>query len=204
MSNRNILIITGILYVLFSIWYTHVSGPMTHQEIDRTLAGLTKNGMKQEDLKKWEKFMRTDKGNQFIMLNAIDMTPSPPKMPKTPQGAGPEELMTIYMEHMYSEQLKRASHPVFFGQAVHTVLDIAGIDNATSWTHGALFRYRSRADLIEIALHPSSYERHEYKIAALTKTIAYPIEPTIYLSDLRFLVLLILSLISVSIIAIRR
>ena len=123
---------------------------------------------------------------------------------RTRQGAGPEELMNIYMEHMYAEQFKRASHPVFFGHAVHTVLDIAGIDNATSWTHGALFRYRSRADLIEIALHPSSYERHEYKIAALTKTIAYPIEPTIYLSDLRFLALLIMSLISVSIIAMRR
>ena len=177
---------------------------MTNQEIDQALTGLTKNGMEHEDLKKWERFMRTDTGNQFIMLNAIDMNPSPPKMPKTPQGAGPEELMDIYMEHMYSEQFKRASHPVFFGQAVNTVLDITGIDSATSWTHGALFRYRSRADLIEIALHPSSYERHEYKIAALTKTIAYPIEPTIYLSDLRFLVLLILSLISVSIIAIRR
>ena len=204
MSNKSILIITGVLYAIFSGWYTHLGGPMTNQEIDQAIVGLTKNGMKKEDLQKWEKFMRTDTGNQFIMLNAIDMNPSPPKMPKTRQGAGPEELMNIYMEHMYAEQFKRASHPVFFGHAVHTVLDIAGIDNATSWTHGALFRYRSRADLIEIALHPSSYERHEYKIAALTKTIAYPIEPTIYLSDLRFLVLLIMSLIYVSIVAIRR
>ena len=103
---------------------------MTNQEIDQAIVGLTKNGMKQEDLQKWEKFMRTDTGNQFIMLNAIDMNPSPPKMPKTRQGAGPEELMDIYMEHMYAEQFKRASHPVFFGHAVHTVLDIAGIDNA--------------------------------------------------------------------------
>ena len=165
---------------------------MSDQEIDEAIIGLRANGMAENNIEHWERFMRSDTGDQFIMLNNIDMNPSPPKMPDTPEGATAQQLMDVYMEHMYSEQFKRACHPVFFGEVVHETLDITGIENARSWTHGALFRYRSRGDLIQIALNPNSKDRHEYKIAALTKTIAYPIEPTIYPSDARFILFLIL------------
>ena len=89
--------------------------------------GSYKNGMKQKIFKSG-KIHAYGHSNQFIMLNAIDMNPSPQKMPKTRQGAGPEELMNIYMEHMYAEQFKELLIR-YFGHAVHTVLDIAGIDN---------------------------------------------------------------------------
>ena len=190
MTNKHILIIATVVYALFFLWYTNLSGPMSDQEIDEAIIGLRANGMAENNIEHWERFMKSDTGDQFIMLNNIDMNPSPPKMPDTPEGATAQELMDVYMEHMYSEQFKRACHPVFFGEVVHETLDITGIENARSWTHGALFRYRSRGDLIQIALNPNSKDRHEYKIAALTKTIAYPIEPTIYPSDARFLSLI--------------
>lgn len=192
MTNKHIFIIAIVVYALFFLWYTNLSGPMSDQEIDEAIIGLRNNGMAENNIEHWERFMRSDTGDQFIMLNNIDMNPSPPKMPDTPEGATAQELMDVYMEHMYSEQFKRACHPVFFGEVVHETLDITGIENARSWTHGALFRYRSRGDLIQIALNPNSKDRHEYKIAALTKTIAYPIEPTIYPSDARFILFLIL------------
>ena len=192
MTNKHILIIATVVYALFFLWYTNLSGPMSDQEIDEAIIGLRNNGMAENNIEHWERFMRSDTGDQFIMLNNIDMNPSPPKMPDTREGATAQELMDVYMEHMYSEQFKRACHPVFFGEVVHETLDITGIENARSWTHGALFRYRSRGDLIQIALNPNSKDRHEYKIAALTKTIAYPIEPTIYPSDARFILFLIL------------
>jgi len=192
MTNKHILIIATVVYALFFLWYTNLSGPMSDQEIDEAIIGLRANGMAENNIEHWERFMKSDTGDQFIMLNNIDMNPSPPKMPDTPEGATAQELMDVYMEHMYSEQFKRACHPVFFGEVVHETLDITGIENARSWTHGALFRYRSRGDLIQIALNPNSKDRHEYKIAALTKTIAYPIEPTIYPSDARFILFLIL------------
>ena len=192
MTNKHILIIATVVYALFFLWYTNLSGPMSDQEIDEAIIGLRANGMAENNIEHWERFMRSDTGDQFIMLNNIDMNPSPPKMPDTPEGATAQELMDVYMEHMYSEQFKRACHPVFFGEVVHETLDITGIENARSWTHGALFRYRSRGDLIQIALNPNSKDRHEYKVAALTKTIAYPIEPTIYPSDARFILFLIL------------
>ena len=192
MTNKHIFIIAIVVYALFFLWYTNLSGPMSDQEIDEAIIGLRANGMAENNIEHWERFMRSDTGDQFIMLNNIDMNPSPPKMPDTPEGATAQELMDVYMDHMYSEQFKRACHPVFFGEVVHETLDITGIENARSWTHGALFRYRSRGDLIQIALNPNSKDRHEYKVAALTKTIAYPIEPTIYPSDARFILFLIL------------
>ena len=192
MTNKQIVVIVTIIYSILFIWYTNFGGPMSDEEVDQAIIGLKANGMTGQNLETWESFMRTDTGNQFIMLNNIDMNPNPPKMPKTPKGASAEALMAVYMEHMYAEQFKRACHPVFFGEVVNESMDLTGIENASSWTHGALFRYRSRGDLVEIALNPASKDRHDYKIAALTKTIAYPIEPTIYLSDPRFLLFLIL------------
>jgi len=195
---KTVIIAASILYGLFFFWYTNFGGPISKQEIAAAVDGLRENGLTDERIEVWKGFMETDTGNQFIMLNNLDMNPAPPKMPKTPDDATAQDLMDVYMEHMYPELLKRASHPIFFGQAVHQALDVEGIENASSWSHGALFRYRSRADLIEIALNPQSKDRHEYKIAALTKTIAYPVKPTLYLSDPRLLLFLILtSLVSI-------
>ena len=53
------------------------------------------------------------------MINVIDMSENP----VFPNGIVAEEssdmLMNKYMEHMYGELLKRASHPVFIGNAVN-------------------------------------------------------------------------------------
>jgi hypothetical protein len=98
--------------------------------------------------------------------------------------------MNRYMEHMYPELFKRASHPVIFGQAVYSALDMVGIENATEmkkWSDGALFRYRSRRTFMDIVANPNIEGRHEFKLAALDKTIAYPIETSIYFGDMRLL-----------------
>lgn len=60
------------------------------------------------------------------------------------------------------------------------------------WTQGALLRYRSRRDVLTISMDPRFSERHEYKMAALNKTIAYPVEAILYPNDLRILLALIL------------
>ncbi len=71
-------------------------------------------------------------------------------------------------------------------------MDIVGIEGAEQWTSAALMRYRSRRDLLEIALNPVFAGKHDFKMAALDKTIAYPVEAQLYLSDPRLLLLLIL------------
>jgi hypothetical protein len=165
---------------------------MNEAEIELALVEFQDRGMQQDEIAKWRGFLESDTGNQFIMLNMIDMADNPPPMPNTPANATAADLMDVYMEHMYRELVVRACHPLFGGQAVHAALDLAGIDNAENWDMGALMRYRSRRDLVAIALHPDTGARHDYKIAALDKTIAIPVEPMLYYADPRVLLLVLL------------
>ena len=41
-------------------------------------------------------------------------------------------------------------------------------------------------------INPATSERHEYKLAALEKTIAFPVAPRLFFSDLRLLLALAL------------
>ena len=90
----------------------------------------------------------------------------------------------------------RASHPVIAGDAIFTAMDIVGIEGAESWDSAGLVRYRSKRDLLEIASNPAFGEKHDYKVAALEKTIAFPITTRMNLGDPR-LILGLLTIIGV-------
>ena len=194
---RSYIWITGfVLYGLFFSWYTSFEEPMTEKEISVVLERAKSLGRSEQNLATLENFMRTDTGNDFIMVNLLDMNESPPELPATGPGASASDLIAHYMGHMYPAQFKRACHPVFFGQSVSNALDLSGIEGAAHWDQGALFRYRSRRDVIEIATNPAFNERHDYKMAALTKTIAVPVEPLLHPGDARVLMALLLFSIS--------
>jgi hypothetical protein len=175
----------AFIYGIFVAWYTNFDGPMQDGEIEQVLKRAEANGRSPQSLKTLEDFMRTDTGGDFVMVNLLDMNDSPPELPATGPGADSMQLINHYMEHMYPAQFKRASHPIFFGRAVADAMDISGVEGADHWDQGALFRYRSRRDIIAIATNPAFNERHDYKMAALTKTIAFPVEPVLNPGDIR-------------------
>lgn len=187
MKRHHLWLIAALLYFVFFSWYTNFDGPMRDDEIEEVLKRIELSGRSRQSLKTLEHFMRTDTGSDFIMVNLLDMNESPPELPATGPGADAMQLVNHYMEHMYPEQFKRASHPIFFGRAVAEAMDISGIEGASHWDQGALFRYRSRRDIIAIATNPAFDERHDYKMAALTKTIAFPVEPVLYPGDVRII-----------------
>jgi hypothetical protein len=187
-SKRLILWLSpAILYALFVAWYTDFGGPLSDEEVDNFIAVLDERGGNPEIIAKIEGFLRNDSGRQFLMLNALDMNDNPPDVEGAEPGENADQLMARYMEHMIPELLKRASHPVILGDAVYTAIDVVGINNAEQWTGGAMFRYRSRRTFMEIVSHPAMAGKHEFKLAALDKTIAYPIETQIYFGDPRLI-----------------
>ena len=193
MSKRKLLwLVPTALYLVFFSWYTDFGGPLTDEEVDSFVEIMQARDGNPQTIARIEGFLRNDSGRQFLMLNALDMNDNPPDVEGAAPGESADQLMARYMEHMIPELLKRASHPVIFGDAAYTALDLVGIEGAEQWTGGAFFRYRSRRSFMEIVLNPAIIDKHAYKLAALDKTIAYPIETTIYLSDLRLLVGLIL------------
>ncbi len=183
---------TTLIYAAFVLWYTDFGGPLTDAEVDHFVAHMTEQGGEAETIARFEQFFREDTGRQFLMLNAIDMAEHPPAVDGAPPDADADTLMGLYMEHMIVELLRRGCHPVVIGTAVSPAIDLVGIDEGKHWTDGALFRYRSRRSLMAIAMHPDTHERHAFKLAALDKTIAYPIETSLYLGDLRLLLGLLL------------
>lgn len=193
MNKRYLLwLVPAALYALFVVWYTDFGGPLSDEEVDQFVATLAERGSPPERIAYLEKFLRNDSGRQFLMLNALDMYDNPPDVAGAAPGESADQLMARYMDHMIPELLKRACHPVILGDAVYTVLDVAGIEGASQWTGGAFFRYRSRRSFMEIVANPAILGPHKFKLAALEKTIAYPIETQIYLGDPRLLLGLIL------------
>lgn len=193
MSKRRLLwTVPALGYLLFCFWYTDLSGPLTKAEIDGHLATLAQGGAAPERIAHVRQFLEADTGRQFVMVNLLDMAAAPPTVDGVAPGASADDLMGLYMEHMYPALLKRACHPVFVGDAVFDALDIVGIDGAEQWSRAALMRYRSRRDMIEITTNPAFAGRHDFKMAALEKTIAFPVETVLYLSDPRLLLALLL------------
>lgn len=187
LSKPLLWILSIAFWLVFSWWYTDFGGPLKRQEINEGLALLQARGSDPERLKVLEAFFRADTGRQFLMVNNIDM--------KATEKA--TEDLNRYMEHLYPQLLIRACHPIFYGSGLNGfAADVSGIENATGWDTAALFRYRSRRSFLEIITHPEIKERHEYKLAAMVKTIAYPVEAQLYLSDPRLLLFLLLGFIT--------
>ncbi|MCH1580199.1 hypothetical protein PQZ11_08570 [Luminiphilus sp.] len=192
-SRRKLWLGSVLLYALFVSWYTDFGGPLTEAEIqdfvaktdDRDLGGIATR-------KTLLEFLRNDTGRQFLMINAVDLAKNPPTIAGAPPNADAQTLIDLYMEYMIPELLSNASHPVVVGKSVGNSLDLLGIEGAEQWSDGAVMRYRSRRTLMDIISNPEFYDRHDFKLAGLEKTIAYPIEPRIHLGDLRLMLGLLL------------
>jgi hypothetical protein len=180
------------LYLAFAFWYTNTNGPLQPNEVRHFLQKATEAGFQPEWIEPIELFMLSDTGRQFFMVNSIDLSDDPPDVDGGDLGETAPQLLDRYMEFMYPALLRRASHPVFIASAVSPALDLVGIEGAESWDLVVVMRYRSRRDLMEIVVTPEFSDKHHFKVAALTKTIAYPAESRIYLSDPRLLLALAL------------
>lgn len=193
MSTRmKLWLLPALLYAAFFFWYTDFGGPLSEAEISEVVAAMDSNGGDADLVDFIETFAREDTGRQFLMVNNIDYNEEPGDVPGAQPGESAEQLMGRYMEHMIPALLSRASHPVLMGTAVYPSMDLVGIEGAETWDAGALFRYRSRRAFLEIVTNPAFRGKHHFKTAALDKTIAYPIEPELYLGDPRLLLGLLL------------
>lgn len=182
-----------LLYAAFFAWYTNLRGPLTPAEIDHYLGVIAESrDVSPARLARMRAFLESDTGDDFIMVNAILMRPQPLPEEGVQPGESSGEVLGRYMAYMWPALLQRASHPVLAGPAVTESLEVWGIDGAEQWTDAGLMRYRSRRDLMEIAATPAFNGPHQFKIAAIEKTFAYPIEAQLQLGDPRLLLGLIL------------
>lgn len=191
--------IPAVLYALFFFWYTSFGGALTPEEIERYVSLMQERGVSGDELAPIRRFLEQDTGDDFVMINAIEMHATPQALPGVEPGESSTDVLNRYMAHMWPALLSRACHPVLYGAAAAEALDVWGINNARTWSQAAAMRYRSRRDMMDIATNPAFQGPHEFKIAAMAKTIAFPADPWLQAGDPRLilaLVLLILALVA--------
>lgn len=202
-------LILGAVYIGFFFWYTDMGGKLSQEEIQIFIKkheqNIINDGVSPDseefqlriDLLK--RFMEEDNGKQFIMVNNIEMNKNPGDVVGANPGESADQLMSRYMEYMWPNLLKRASHPIFMSNAVYQSMDLVGIEGAETWDQAALMRYKSRRTMMEIVTNPNMMNRHGFKIAALQKTIAYPVEPFGFYSDMRLIFGMLIAIVGLSI-----
>ena len=187
-------IILALVYVLFFYWYTSFEGPITQEEIIHFTEVLNDApGMGDERARIWIEFMENDTGDDWAMWNAVDLADRPKPMAGVEPGATSDEVVSRYAEPFFARAIPRASHPVFVGFAASPALDVWGIEGAENWESGLLVRYRSRRDIMEMLeeMVSSQDSIHGFKVAAVEKTIAFPLDPWFHPGDPRILLALV-------------
>ena len=182
------------VWALFFIWYTSFGGPLTEDEIARymTVVERQEPAPAPEEVERIRRFMEEDTGDDFVMVNVIDLYETPLAIEGVEPGESSEAVLAKYMAYMNGALFSRACHPVLFGRAANTAMDLINAEGMESWTAGAGMRYRSRRDLLEIAMNPEFDAAHKFKVAAMRRTIAFPIDPWIHLGDPRLILALAL------------
>ena len=194
---RWIWLVLILLYAAFFGWYTSFEGPLTDEEMAHYIALFEDREppLPPERMEMLRTFMEEDTGDDFVMVNVIDMYEEPLQIEGVAPGETSDEVLEKYMQYMYPALFSRASHPVLYGQAANRAMDIMNAEGMEQWTQGAGMRYRSRRDMLEISTNPAFAGSHEFKVAAMRKTIAFPIDPWLQLGDPRLVLALFLALI---------
>ena len=191
MKPSRIWIGAAALYAAFFCWYTSFGGPLTETEIAHYAERLAERASP-ERMQVWLEFMRSDSGDDFAMLNAIDFRDEPLQVPGVQPGESSQAVLRRYSAPFMARAIRSAAHPIFVGDAAGPTMDVWGIEGAGRWDFGGIVRYRSRRDLMEQVMYMLDSDIHDFKRAAIEKTIAYPIDPFFYAGDPRLLLALLL------------
>ncbi len=186
-----------ILYLLFSIWHGAFEGPLTPAEID-VFVDKYQALNPEKDTQRIRALMESDDGKPKYMLNAIKLYDRPQLINGKKVGETSAEILDTYTQHVFSFLLRHGSYPIYSGNAVFDAVERWGVTNADEWTSGAIVRYRSMRVMMKMSTDSSFKQFHDYKVAAMEKTIAFPTTAVLNLGSLAVYVaflLLVLGLI---------
>ena len=186
-----------LLYAIFWLWYVGFRRPLTKQEIDTYLKKLEQyNNNSAQGLKDLRQFLENDTGKSFVMVNSISLKKTPDLIEGVKAGDSSLKTLITYHKSFMKQMLKRAGIGIFQGRVAGKSVDVIGIENAEEWHISGINRFRSRRDFMEILITPQFHEKHEFKFAALSKSIAYPVDPWFQLGGFPLTVGLVFALVA--------
>jgi hypothetical protein len=166
--------------VLFFGWYVSWRGPLSAEEVDRYVERMrTVHGDERNDLDTMRRFLEKDDGGEFVMLNLVKIVPGEVADPVTGEPSTGGKLLGKYTSVFMRALLARGGHPAIVSRKAGGYFDAWRVSPDPGWTVVGFMRYRSRRDMVELALDPRFASAHQFKFAATAETFSFPTKPVL-------------------------
>lgn len=168
----------ALLYAAFRAWYDNWRGPIRADEIERFLAALpSMPGAEGNDAQTMRRFLEADDGREFYMLNLVRVASGDVPHPRTGAPTPPAALLREYVRGFLSVLVRHAGHPALQARKVGGYVDAWNVAPDPGWGFVGMMRYRSRRDMVELAMDPRFLAAHPLKFAAIPVTASFPTQP---------------------------
>jgi uncharacterized protein (DUF952 family) len=185
-----------LLYIAFLFWYGGRGKPLSQAEVDALLLEMQRRAGKQVQveaespiLQQFRELIKSDDGREYYMVNLLKFRKKAIYPAGSPYGDDPLAANDRYNRAVIPLLLKHGGHPVFDslvqGRFIHPE---AGED----WDHVAMVRYRSRRDMLKMAVEIAGLGVDVHKWASLEKTQVFPVKPLFNPNLIRVMVAIIL------------
>ncbi|MBY0519257.1 MAG: hypothetical protein K2P79_02395 [Sphingomonas sp.] len=174
--------IAAALYAAFRLWYDNWRGPLTPAEIETYFTKLAdRRDMSPEIEANLRRFLEADDGRDFVMFNIVKAVPSPVADPITGDQVPGIAILQRYSKHFVRLLIKNGGHPAIIRRKIGPYVDSWATEPDPGWTIIGLMRYRSRRDMMNVAVDPQFVKHHPDKLAGTLATFSFPTSPMLQL-----------------------
>jgi hypothetical protein len=180
-SSRIIVGVLGVVYLAFLLWYGGSGDPLTPVEREAYLARLAdlaeQRGEENPEIRDaFEALFSQDDGNEYFMINLMKFREEALYPEGYDYDDDVEAAAARYSAGVVPALIKRGSIPILVADIEGRFIDFEGADE---WDQVGIVRYRSRRDMIEMALELGERDLGIHKWASIEKTHVFPAEPMI-------------------------
>jgi len=170
-----IWVVALALYIVFRLWYDNWRGPLSPQEVNDFMNQVSGLKMSEySDPKDLRAFLEADDGKEFVMVNLVRVHTGELAHPHTGKPTKGIDLLREYGNSFVKVLVRHGWHPVLVMRKVGGYIDSWNTPPDPGWHVAGSMRYRSRRDMMQLALDPSVRDVHILKTAATATTFSFP------------------------------
>jgi hypothetical protein len=188
-------IVFVLVYAAFLVWYGGRSKPLSQAEVDTLLAEMQRRAGRQVQIeeppifREFRELAKSDDGQEYYMVNLLKFRKKALYPEESPYGDDPMAANARYNRAIIPLLLKHGGLPVFDSRVQGRFIHPAA---AEDWDHVAMVRYRSRRDMLKMAIEIAGNGSDVHKWASLEKTQVIPVKPLVNLIFVRATVAVLL------------
>lgn len=170
-----IWVVALALYIVFRLWYDNWRGPLSPQEVNDFMNQVSDLKMSEySDPIDLRAFLEADDGKEFVMVNLVRVHTGELAHPHTGKPTKGIDLLREYGNSFVKVLVRHGGHPVLVMRKVGGYIDSWNTPPDPGWHVAGSMRYRSRRDMMKLALDPSVRDVHILKTAATATTFSFP------------------------------